>query len=35
VLEIPEIPVRSQGYVSVAFSNRQGDGERVVFYVRK
>jgi hypothetical protein len=35
VLEIPEIPVRSQGYVNVAFSNRQGDGERMVFYARK
>ena len=35
VLEVPEIPMRSQGYVSVAFSNRQGDGERMVFYVRK
>ena len=35
VLEIPEIPMRSQGYVSVAFSNRQGDGERMVFYVKK
>jgi len=34
VLEVPEIPMRSQGYVSVAFSNRQGDGERMVFYVR-
>jgi hypothetical protein len=35
VLEIPEIPMRSQGYISVAFSDRQGDGERMVFYVRK
>ena len=35
VLEVPEVPMRSQGYVSVAFSNRQGDGERMVFYVRK
>jgi SAM-dependent methyltransferase len=35
VLEVPEIPMRSQGYVSVAFSKRQGDGERMVFYVRK
>jgi hypothetical protein len=35
VLEVPEIPMRSQGYVSVAFSNRPGDGERVVFYVKK
>jgi hypothetical protein len=34
VLEIPEIPMRSQGYVSVGFSNRQGDGERIVFYVK-
>jgi hypothetical protein len=35
VLEVPEIPMRSQGYVNVAFSNRQGDGERMIFYVRK
>jgi SAM-dependent methyltransferase len=35
VLEVPEIPMRSQGYVSVAFSKRQGDGERMVFSVRK
>jgi hypothetical protein len=34
VLEVPEVPMRSQGYVSVAFSNRAGDGERMVFYVR-
>jgi SAM-dependent methyltransferase len=35
VLEVPEIPMRSQGYVSVAFSSRQGDGERMVFYIKK
>jgi hypothetical protein len=35
VLEVPEVPMRSQGYVTVAFSNRQGDGERMVFYVKK
>jgi hypothetical protein len=35
VLEVPEIPMQSQGYVAVAFSARQGDGERMVFYVRK
>ena len=34
VLEVPEIPIRSQGYVSVAFSKRQGDGERRIFYVK-
>jgi SAM-dependent methyltransferase len=34
VLEVPEVPMRSQGYINVAFSNRQGDGERIVFYVR-
>ena len=34
VLEVPGIPMRSQGYVNVAFSERQGDGERMVFYVR-
>ena len=35
VLELPEIPMRSQGYVNVAFSTRQGDGERMIFYVKK
>ena len=35
VLEVPEIPMRSQGYVNVPFSNRQGDGERMIFYVKK
>ena len=35
VLEVPEIPMRSQGYTNVAFSDRQGDGERMIFYVRK
>ena len=35
VLEVPGIPMRSQGYVTVAFSDRQGDGERMVFYVKK
>ena len=35
VLEVPEVPMRSQGYVSVTFSSRQGDGERMVFYLRK
>jgi hypothetical protein len=34
VLEIPEIPLRSQGYVTVPFSARPGDGERMVWYVR-
>ena len=34
ILEVPEIPMHSQGYVTVAFSDRQGDGERMVFYVR-
>ena len=35
VLEVPEVPMRSQGYVSVAFSNRPGDGERMIFYVKE
>jgi len=35
VLEVPEIPMRSQGYMNVAFSDRQGDGERMIFYVKK
>jgi SAM-dependent methyltransferase len=35
VLEVPEIPMRSQGYMNVAFSDRQGDGERMVFYVKQ
>ena len=34
VLEVPEVPMRSAGYVSVPFSARPGDGERMVFYVR-
>jgi len=34
VLEIPEIPLRSRGYVTVPFSARPGDGERVVIYVK-
>jgi SAM-dependent methyltransferase len=34
VLEVPEVPMRSEGYLNVPFSNRQGDGERMVFYVR-
>jgi SAM-dependent methyltransferase len=35
VLEVPEVPMRSHGYVSVAFSDREGDGERMVSYLRK
>ena len=35
VLEVPEIPMHSQGYATVPFSNPQGDGERMVFYLRK
>ena len=34
VLEIPEVPMRSQGYLTVSFSSRPGDGERMVWYVR-
>lgn len=34
VLEIPEIPLRSQGYVTVPFSARPGDGERMIRYVK-
>ena len=34
VLELPDIPLHSQGYVNVIFSSRQGDGERMVWYVK-
>jgi len=34
VLEIPEVPLRSQGNLAVPFSTRAGDGERMVWYVR-
>jgi SAM-dependent methyltransferase len=34
VLEVPEVPIHSQGYVTVVFSNRPGDGERMVWYVK-
>jgi hypothetical protein len=35
VLEVPEIPMRSGGYLTVRFSDRDGDGERMVWYVRQ
>jgi hypothetical protein len=34
VLEIPEVPLRSRDYLSVRFSAREGDGERMIWYVR-
>jgi hypothetical protein len=34
VLEIPEIPMRSAGTIAVPFSERSGDGERMIWYVR-
>ena len=34
VLEIPEIPLRSAGNLAVPFSDRPGDGERMVWYVK-
>jgi hypothetical protein len=34
VLEIPEVPLRSAGSVAVPFSDRPGDGERMVWYVK-
>ena len=34
VLEIPEVPMRSAGSVGVPFSDRPGDGERMVWYVK-
>ena len=35
VLEVPEVPMRSGGYLTVPFSDREGDGERMVWYVRQ
>ena len=34
VLEIPEVPMRSAGSLAVPFSDRPGDGERMVWYVK-
>jgi hypothetical protein len=34
VLELPEIPLRSGGQLPVPFSERPGDGERMVWYVK-
>ena len=34
VLEIPEVPMRSAGSLAVPFSERPGDGERMVWYVK-
>ena len=34
VLEIPEVPLRSAGSLAVPFSDRPGDGERMVWYVK-
>lgn len=35
LLEIPEIPLRSEGYLTVRFSDRAGDGEHMVWYRRE
>ena len=35
VLEIQEVPLRSQGTIAVPFSAREGDGERMIWYVRE
>jgi SAM-dependent methyltransferase len=35
LLEVPEIPMTSVGYVNVPYSDREGDGERVVIYRRR
>ena len=35
VLEVPEVPMRSGGYLTVRFSDREEDGERMVWYVRQ
>jgi hypothetical protein len=35
VLEIPEVPLRAAGHVTVRFSDRAGDGERVFVYRRE
>ena len=35
VLEMPGMPLRSAGTLGVPFSERQGDGERMVWYVKK
>jgi SAM-dependent methyltransferase len=35
LLEVPEIPMASVGYVNVPYSDREGDGERVVIYRRR
>ena len=34
VLEVPEVPLRSAGTLAVPFSDRPGDGERMVWYVK-
>jgi SAM-dependent methyltransferase len=34
MLEIPEVPLRSEGSLAVPFSDRPGDGERMVWYVK-
>jgi hypothetical protein len=34
VLELTEIPLRSGGYIPVIFSDRPGDGERMVWYLK-
>ena len=34
LLEIPEVPMKSSGHVTVRFSGREGDGEHMVWYQR-
>ena len=34
LLEVPDIALRSGGYVTVPFSGRPGDGERMIWYIR-
>jgi SAM-dependent methyltransferase len=34
LLEVPDVPMRAAGYVTVRFSAQEGDGEHVVFYRR-
>lgn len=34
LLEIPDVPLHSGGYLAVPFSGREGDGERMVWYLK-
>ena len=35
VLEVPEVPMSSGSYLTVGFSDREEDGERMVWSVRQ